>query len=470
MEEKVVRGTLLLSCIQNTNLSSIIKNANKRIKFGNGDEEAKTEKIKKGITQEEPKLDEGPVNGAVVCCTSAETQDKVYILDNKGNAVTLNNLSKLSRTDITMSGEFTRCRFNNKICPKNKKIEGNEWQDYDEFNGMGKGKEGLNKDSSYMVCLTGYGVIYFVDSGQKIKGFSAELATLNQYVNEEAFSGMGWNLSIFYNTYGNDAIEVLKNQMYKYGITDTISICMFLATLGAESGDGEKLLEGLPLAPDATYTERTRGAGLIQITGKDQKAFLEYIQSTLSNADPMYTQIQNVLNGYPLQWPKVTIYKGTPNEKTIEICDNNKNVTEFIAQYYPIESAAWYWGEYGKTTYYTDPLNATGGKTMTLNEYVTQISEKQANFNATSINVREDYMGKLFVVTQYYVNGSPWALERLQRMAESTNDSEYEIKNNQMTFTVPAGEPKAGFHSGRLPNGWEKRKADWESMGFMIFG
>lgn len=48
MEEKVVRGTLLLSCIQNTNLSSIIKNANKRIKFGNGDEEAKTEKIKKG--------------------------------------------------------------------------------------------------------------------------------------------------------------------------------------------------------------------------------------------------------------------------------------------------------------------------------------------------------------------------------------------------------------------------------------
>ena len=55
-------------------------------------------------------------------------------------------------------------------------------------------------------------------------------------------------------------------------------------------------------------------------------------------------------------------------------------------------------------------------------------------------------------------------------MAESTNDSEYEIKNNQMTFTVPAGEPKAGFHSGRLPNGWEKRKADWESMGFMIFG
>ena len=102
--------------------------------------------------------------------------------------------------------------------------------------------------------------------------------------------------------------------------------------------------------------------------------------------------------------------------------------------------------------------------------HIIQISEKQANFNATSINVREDYMGKLFVVTQYYVNGSPWALERLQRMAESTNDSEYEIKNNQMTFTVPAGEPKAGFHSGRLPNGWEKRKADWESMGFMIFG
>jgi len=463
-----VRGTLLLSCIQNTNLSSIIKGANKRIKSGNGVGEVKAEKIKKGITQEEPKLDEEPVNGAAVCCTSAETQDKVYILDNEGNAVTLNNLSKLSRIDIAMSGEFTRCRFNNKVCPKNKKIEGNEWQDYDEFNGMGKGKEGLNKDSSYMVCLTGYGVIYFVDSGQKIKGFSAELATLNQYVNEEAFSGMGWNLSAFYNTYGNDAIEVLKNQMYKYGITNTISVCMFLATLGAESGDGRELIEGRKDFTDCFYTERTKGAGLIQLTGNDQKKFLEYIFLTLEPSDPLYTEIDNIIQNFKERTK--TIYIGTNKETKGTECDNIVDVSAFISEYYPIESAAWYWGEYGKTTYYTDPLNATGGKTMTLNEYVTQISEKQANFNATSTNLRDDYMGKLFVVTQYYVNGSPWSLERLQRMAESTNDSEYEIKNNQMTFTVPAGEPKAGPHSDRLPNGWEERKADWENMGFMIFG
>lgn len=85
-------------------------------------------------------------------------------------------------------------------------------------------------------------------------------------------------------------------------------------------------------------------------------------------------------------------------------------------------------------------------------------------------DIRDDNLGNLFITTQYYVNGSPWSYQRLQQMAECTDDSQYAIHNNQMTFTIPTGEPKAGTYTDRLPNGWTERKADWDYLHKELFG
>lgn len=451
-------GTVLLACVACASLPFILGGCGKKSET-NAIQEGiiDLDDSKKEIEKNEQEQDEGPVNGAAVFCTSnLDRKDKVYILDDSGNMVMLNNLSKLSKKNIKMSREFNYCQYSDhNKCIVNREIEGNEWQDYDELNSMGTGKEGLNKNSSYMVCLTGCGVIYFADSGQKVKTFAGKYAMLNRYVNEEIFIGLGWNLNNFYSEYGNDAIETLKDMMYKYNITNEISICMFLATLGAESGNGSLLTEDDNIAADASYSKNVRGAGLIQVTGNDQEEFLRYLLNTLPEGHAEKILIEEMIGKF-----------SSPNGKT----KNTKNVTDYIANNYPIESATWYWGEYKKAVYYNDPKNDNIGSRMPLNDYITKIGAEQLNYTYLTPDIRDDNLGNLFITTQYYVNGSPWHTQRLQQMAECTDDSQYVIHNNQMTFTIPAGEPKAGTHTGRLPNGWTERKADWDYLHKEIFG
>lgn len=174
-----------------------------------------------------------------------------------------------------------------------------------------------------------------------------DLEVLSRYVSEEIFEAMGWNVETFKATYGRDVIEKLKECMYQYGMTNRYSICMFLATIGTESADGGALVERKNPSDNATYTKETKGAGLMQVTGFDQKEFLEYLKAEMlkpeSKREDKYllTKVQECLDGYTDPCPKVIIAG-----KEVNRCDNSEDVAGFIAENYPIESAVWYWNTY----------------------------------------------------------------------------------------------------------------------------
>lgn len=292
-------------------------------------------------------------------------------------------------------------------------------------------------------------------------------AELDRYVNERILKIMGWNVEKFKETYEEDALEQLKEYMYQYGITDRYSICMFLATIGEESGDGTKLTEAKDENSDysqCTYEFHTRGAGLMQVTGWDQKEFLEYIKGEIE-ADPgradsgLKEEIQDLIDGYDNP-PAIKIINGEEKEN----CGNSKDVTAFIAKNYPIESAVWYWATYKKCTYYED-VSKEDGESISLNEYVCVITE---NLDISVCIQHENALENVFLATQYYVNGSPWSHKRLQKVAECTDDT-YHI-GGKLTFTLPPGDPHEGEHEAALPKGWKDRAEDMHMLDLELFG
>ncbi|WP_300916392.1 hypothetical protein [Bacteroides acidifaciens] len=300
-----------------------------------------------------------------------------------------------------------------------------------------------------------------------------DFSDLDRYVSEEIFEKMGWNVEIFKKTYGDDVIDKLKEYMYQYGITNSHSICMLLATLGTESGDGSALLENRSTFDKLTYRENTKGAGLMQVTGFDQKEFLEYLENEMMRPDSkredkyLLTKVQEYLEGYPDPFPTVII-----NGKEKKVCVNSKDVAGFIAEYYPLESAAWYWGTYEKCTYWEDinTSESTNGESISLNQYVCNIVENSdANDVDSMILKQEPPWENLFLATQYYVNGSPWKRSRLQKIAECMDDT-YVLTNGKLTFTLPQGDPKQGTYTERLPNNWGERAEDWEQLTYEIYG
>lgn len=301
-------------------------------------------------------------------------------------------------------------------------------------------------------------------------------SVLDRYVNERVFEAMGWNVEKFKNTYEDDAIEKLKEYLFQYGITDPYSVCMFLATIGVESDDGGAKLEKKNPPDTATYREHTKGAGLIQVTGFDQKAFLEYIKAEMEKKEStredkyLLTRIDDILIKYPNPWPTVEI-----DGKDEPYCDNPEDVANFIATYFPIESAAWYWGVYGKCKYWKDVSTIHEDKDgkfeiMSLNQYICTITENADPYDVNSMILKEDPPWEnLFLATQYYVNGSRWKCCRLQKIAECMDDT-YKQTNGKLTFTLPQGDPNQGPPSVKLPNGWTRRLEDWKQMTYELFG
>lgn len=126
-------------------------------------------------------------------------------------------------------------------------------------------------------------------------------------------------------------IADFNKYMKQYGITDPKSIAAFMATIAKESGKGsiragddDNLLRengSDSYFASQGYNRKTRGAGYMQLTGKDvdQAKFLESVGINPSTIDDPAT---------------------------------------YIAKKYPIESACWYWGKYDKAN----------GKT--LNQYI----------------------------------------------------------------------------------------------------
>lgn len=301
--------------------------------------------------------------------------------------------------------------------------------------------------------------------------YAEDIEVLNRYVSEEIFEAMGWDVEVFETTYGKDVIEKLKEYMYQYGMTNRYSICMFLATIGTESGDGSAVLENRSYFEGLTYRENTRGAGLIQITGLDQKKFLEYLEDEMEKSDckredkDLLTEIQEYIKKYK-------IYTIEINGEEKVVCDNSEDVATFISDHYPVESAIWYWASYEKCTYWDDIsiIGSTKSQNIPLNQYVCNIIENADVNDVNSMIAREgEPWENLFMATQYYVLGSPWSYSRLQKIAVCMDDT-YEIANNKLTFTLPQGDPKQGTHTANLPRDWMKRADDWKQLTYELFG
>lgn len=113
---------------------------------------------------------------ARVICTNAIEGSVPHHIKKGDGLVHMGNIEELNRTNIEICDNFKGCKkSSDEKCNITKKfsewIEGKEWKAFDETSSQGKGKEKLNKDTSYMVCVEYGGIIYFHDDGQKIKDF-----------------------------------------------------------------------------------------------------------------------------------------------------------------------------------------------------------------------------------------------------------------------------------------------------------
>lgn len=99
-------------------------------------------------------------------------------MQKNGKKVETGGLSNLTRKDISMDQPFSGCTAAvDKVCGVTQAdIEDGEWKETDLMNSQGKGLEALKKESSYMVCTKGWGIIHFVDCGQKVTEFVDDLS------------------------------------------------------------------------------------------------------------------------------------------------------------------------------------------------------------------------------------------------------------------------------------------------------
>ena len=202
----------------------------------------------------------------------------------------------------------------------------------------------LNNTKTQSLCYTAKdGKIYHGDweyqeywEKKKEKQSKQQIKKSN-LVTAEQLEAFGW-----YDT-SDEYVKKLNETLIIYNITDKESICLFMATMAAESDWGKKSLEegSEKYFNDHGYTGNTRGAGYIQITGKDtHKEFLKSIPEDS--------------------------YSG-------------KDTATYIANNYALEASAWYWSNMKKT--------GEGN----LNAYVSK--------NGGSLEI--------FLITQYFVNGTP---------------------------------------------------------------
>lgn len=119
------------------------------------------------------------VCAACVMCKSATPDSKpVHIIKND-LIIQIGDLDKLSTKDITLEKPFAGCKCKGRCIMNEKTIENQEWYDIsldkNTVNGLGE----LKRESSYMICTVGPGIIYFVSAGQNLKDFISEVPTQN---------------------------------------------------------------------------------------------------------------------------------------------------------------------------------------------------------------------------------------------------------------------------------------------------
>ena len=287
-------------------LSTLLAGCNDEEEAGGEETENNMEEFIDAVRECEENKGEPCTCNALVCCTSSENEDEAVHMKKGvgGNDVLMADIVQLNRSDIEREEPYTGCRFSkDKECTiKKEYIEGQTWQDYEENNSQGEGKELLNVNKSYMMCTYGKGYIFFKDAGQIFKSQVKELAeeellvTLDQLENIEG----GWEIrtmlsydlekSIPIYAEGvrgitQEDVDEINRVLWKYDINTPNRIAHFLSQCYVETGRGfscverydtdplkdflEYEKEGNPFGNDEGDGALFRGAGAIQITGRD---------------------------------------------------------------------------------------------------------------------------------------------------------------------------------------------------------
>ena len=194
---------------------------------------------------------------------------------------------------------------------------------------------------------------------------------------------LGWDMENIDENLGENFFEDLRSELLRWEITDATSIMIYLVTISHESICGTNLCETVPIPEYARYTRETRGAGLIQVTGETQLAFLKFLRER---------------GGLPAEHEEIVklLIKGLENNNTA--VEGLISPTEFIATYYPTESSLWFWTE-------LDNAWIPNQEAVSLNEYIEAINGVEG--------VDEEL---LFLATQYTVNGTEFYPEALYYM------------------------------------------------------
>ena len=120
-----------------------------------------------------------------------------------------------------------------------------------------------------------------------------------------------------------------------------------------------------------------------------------------------------------------------------EILASGLTPVEYIAKYYPIDSATWYWAEHCRCL--------MDKNSVSINDYIEGHESCDREI--------------LFLVTQYYVNGSPFKLEAIENMCNN-NDT---VKIVWVTESDEEGNDISGWRAdyqgtiAHTPNEWERR-------------
>lgn len=351
---------------------------------------------------------EAVVEFAEVTCTCAKDDSDTLYLGADNNRVNLVQLPELTEKDIEMTnnGKFKYCTYWKKPCP-GAVIEDNEWKLCDAENSQGVNGKKIDLLNSFMMCMSGYGIIYLLNSGQSpgslknlqlehlleifeswwtgekivanegIEPIFTELdkaGMLEEYkeryiINKEQFLAMGFPVSQAEPFMIMDMNRVLE----KYEINTRERLRHFFAQCFVESGSCQNLtVEGYDEVPPRDLSDRKYypyiGTGHIQLTNRySYQAFATYVtlnnypelQDTVQYQSPAHNDSGTINDKYNqllveaeklgIDISEITQIGGKSDKEadTVSGNDTEENVqpTEaiYIAKNYAWEAAGYFW-------------------------------------------------------------------------------------------------------------------------------
>lgn len=274
-------------------------------------------------------------------------------------------------------------------------------------------------------------------------------STNARYLNEETLAAINprWaeNMDTFKELYGENVLDEIGKNLYRYGVKDEESIMMFISTMGIETGYGSNIAQRMGDLSDEDYKnnrdgfgvpiiEDSVGVGLLQLTGENQLAFIKDLY----------------LSGGRNDKKKIEDYFGVSGNDFKNLGRGEypqlENAAGFIYENYPIESAAWEWG---RNDMKLATFNEDGSQNnYSINEYVLQQADNGSN------------MDNVFLATQYAINGRQ----------NFTKVDLNEICGRKENLWAE-GEESLSINGNisRFPNGWNDRNGDWQrAKGLMV--